>query len=392
MPVENVPASSYTAEMQWLCGGCEMFPAMLKAIASAQTSIQLETYIFADDKVGQSFREALLAAANRGVKVQVLVDAIGSWLLPDDFFKLLIDSGGKVRRFNPIHPLRFGVRDHRKLLICDEAVVFIGGFNLAAEYDGDGITCGWYDLGLKIESPELAAGLGGSFDELFALSGFHQKSWRKFRAFRRRRKIKASAKQELLLAQPGRGASPFQAALYRDLRGAKTVQIVSPYFLPTHRLRRDLMRVARRGGRVQLVLAAKTDVLVSQLAARSLYRRLLKAGVEIYEYQPQILHAKLVCIDGVVYAGSSNLDIRSLNLNYELMLRLEQAPTVSQAHEIFDRLLEQSSQINLVAWQKSRSLWQRWKDRWAHFLLTRIDPLVALQQFRSLKRSIRRKK
>ena len=152
------------------------------------------------------------------------------------------------------------------------------------------------------------------------------------------------------------------------------------------------MRVARRGGRVQLVLAAKTDVLVSQLAARSLYRRLLKAGVEIYEYQPQILHAKLVCIDGVVYAGSSNLDIRSLNLNYELMLRLEQAPTVSQAHEIFDRLLEQSSQINLVAWQKSRSLWQRWKDRWAHFLLTRIDPLVALQQFRSLKRSIRRKK
>ena len=125
------------------------------------------------------------------------------------------------------------------------------------------------------------------------------------------------------MSHPGRGASPFQTALYQDLAVAREVRIVSAYFLPTRRLRRDLLRVARRGGRVQLILAGKSDVLVSQLAARSLYRRLLKAGVEIYEYQPQILHAKLILSDGVIYVGSSNLDIRSLNLNYELMLRFD---------------------------------------------------------------------
>jgi cardiolipin synthase len=357
---------------------------MLEAIGSARKSIRLETYIYSDGKVGRQFLQALMAAARRGVQVQVLIDAIGSWLLPDDFFKPLTANGGEARRFNPIHPLRFGVRDHRKLLICDEDVIFIGGFNIADEYDGDGITRGWRDIGLQIKSFDLAAKFYGSFAELFALADFRHKSWSQFRAFRHRRRNKKRSVGGLLLARPGRGASPFQMAMYRDLKKARTVQIVSPYFLPTHRLRRELIRVTRRGGRVQLVLAGKTDVQVSQLAARSLYRRLLKAGVEIYEYQPQILHAKLVCIEGVVYAGSSNLDIRSLNLNYELMLRMEEQPIAVQARVIFEQLLGQSQKIKLRRWRKTQTLWQRWKNHWAHFLLTRIDPFVALQQFRTL--------
>jgi cardiolipin synthase len=146
-----------------------------------------------------------------------------------------------------------------------------------------------------------------------------------------------------------------------------------------------LVRVARRGGRVQLILAGKSDVLVSQLAGRSLYRRLMKAGVEIYEYQPQILHAKLILSDGAVYAGSSNLDIRSLNLNYELTLRLENEAAVVEAREVFERLLKHSQRIELHQWRKSQTFWQRWENHWAYFLLTRIDPLVALRQFRSMK-------
>jgi len=392
-PVETkIVSDSKTAVIRWLCEGREIFPSMLEAIAAARKSIRLEIYIYSDGKVGRQFLEALTAAAHRGVQVQVLVDAIGSWLLPGDFFNPLIAQGGEARRFNPLHPLRFGVRDHRKLLICDGAVVFIGGFNMADEYAGDGVTCGWCDLGIRIRNRELASKLGRSFAEIFALSGFQHKPWRQFRAFRRRRQTQEGSIKELLLAQPGRGASQFQTALYRDLRRAHTVQITSPYFLPTHRLRRDLMRVARHGGRVQLILAGKTDVLVSQLAARSLYRRLLKAGVEIYEYQPQILHSKLVYIDGVVYVGSSNFDIRSLNLNYELMLRLGQKPVVAQAHAIFTRLLGQSKKIELKPWLKTQTLWQRWRNHWAHFLLTRIDPFVALQQFRTLKRKSQGKK
>jgi cardiolipin synthase len=370
---------------QWLCAGQEIFPAMLKAIAAAQKSIRLETYIYSDGKLGRQFLGALLAAAQRGVQVQILVDALGSWLLLDDFFEPLVAGGAEVRRFNPLHLWRFGVRNHRKLLICDDATMFIGGFNVADEYDGDGVTRGWCDVGVRIENPTLAVELAASFDELFALSDFRRNPLMRLRAFKRKRKPLKKPAGELLLSHPGRGAGPFQTALYQDLAKAREVRIVSAYFLPTRRVRRDLMRVARRGGRVQLILAGQSDILVSQLAARSLYHRLLKAGVEIYEYQPQVLHAKLILSDGVVYVGSSNLDIRSLNLNYELMLRLEDKTVAVEARGIFERLLKHSQRIEPRQWRKSQTFWQRWKNHWAHFLLTRIDPFVALRQFRTMK-------
>ena len=370
---------------QWLCAGQEIFPAMLKAIAAAQKSIRLETYIYSDGKLGRQFLGALLAAARRGVQVQILVDALGSWLLLDDFFEPLVAGGAEVRRFNPLHLWRFGVRNHRKLLICDDATMFIGGFNVADEYDGDGVTRGWCDVGVRIENPTLAVELAASFDELFALSDFRRNPLMRLRAFKRKRKPLKKPAGELLLSHPGRGAGPFQTALYQDLAKAREVRIVSAYFLPTRRVRRDLMRVARRGGRVQLILAGQSDILVSQLAARSLYHRLLKAGVEIYEYQPQVLHAKLILSDGVVYVGSSNLDIRSLNLNYELMLRLEDKTVAVEAREIFERLLKHSQRIEPRQWRKSQTFWQRWQNHWAHFLLSRIDPFVALRQFRTMK-------
>jgi cardiolipin synthase len=370
---------------QWLCAGQEIFPAMLVAIAAARKSIRLETYIYSDGKLGRQILEALLAAARRGVRVHILVDALGSWLLPDDFFSPLVAAGAEVRRFNPLHLWRFGVRNHRKLLVCDDATIFIGGFNMSDEYDGDGVTRGWCDIGVRIENPTLAGELAASFDELFARSDFRRNPLMRLRAFKRRRKPLKQPAGELLLSHPGRGAGPLQTALYQDLAKAREVRIVSAYFLPTRRVRRDLMRVARRGGRVQLILAGQSDILVSQLAGRSLYHRLLKAGVEIYEYQPQVLHAKLILSDGVVYIGSSNLDIRSLNLNYELMLRLEGKTVAVEAREIFERLLKHSQRIELHQWRKSQTFWQRWKNHWAHFLLARIDPLVALRQFRAMK-------
>ncbi len=378
MPAPNSPA------LQWLGAGREIFPVLLAAIEAAQTSIRLETYIYADDRLGRRFLAALLAAARRGVRVRVLVDAGGSWLLPDDFFDPLLAAGAEVRRFNPLHLWRFGVRDHRKLLVCDESVIFIGGFNVSDEYAGDGVTRGWCDLGIRLENPVLAGGLADSFEELFALADFHRRPLLRLRAFKRRRGTPAGRPAELLLSRPGRGASPFQMALAHDLARARDVRIVTAYFLPTRRLRRDLLRVVRRGGRVQLLLAGKSDVLVSQLAARSLYYRLLKAGVEIYEYQPQILHAKLVLADGITYAGSSNLDTRSLSLNYELMMRFEDDAAAAGAQEIFARLLGHSRRIEFQSWRKNQTIWQRWTNHWAHFLLARIDPFIALRQFHTL--------
>ena len=134
---------------------------------------------------------------------------------------------------------------------------------------------------------------------------------------------------------------------------------------------------------MRLLLAGKSDVLVSQLAARSLYRRLLRAGVEIYEYQPQILHTKLFMSDNAVYVGSANFDVRSFNLNYELMLRFEDKAVAADAREIFERLLKNSRRIERAEWKKSQTLWQRIHQRWAHFLVARVDSFVALRQFRA---------
>jgi cardiolipin synthase len=368
--------------LRWLNSGAEVFPAMLKAIAATQKSVQFEVYLYSDGKLGRQFRDGLVAAAQRGVHVQVLVDAVGSWMLPGNFFHPLIQAGGQARRFNPLHYSRFGVRDHRKLLICDGATVFIGGFNLSDEYVGDGVKTGWRDLGAQLDDLGLANDLAASFNALFKLADFHKSPLLRLRLFKRKRNVRSVG--NLLFTHPGRGASPFQAALYRDLKVADEVRIISAYFLPTRRLRRDLMRVARHGVRVQLILAGKSDVRISQLAARSLYHRLLKAGVEIYEYQPQILHAKMILCGISTYIGSSNLDIRSLNLNYELMLRLQEKTVSQEAVRIFDDCLQHCKKIERHEWRSIRSFWQRWNFHWAHFLLSRIDPLVALWQFRKL--------
>lgn len=382
MPAPPTPA------LQWLCTGRQIFPAMLEAIQAARASIRLETYIYAAGGPGRKFLGALLEAAQRGVRVRVLVDAFGSWTLSSQFFAPLQAAGGEVRFFNPLHLWRFGVRDHRKLLVCDEDTAFIGGFNIASEYDGDGVTHGWCDLGGRVEIPALVRALGESFDELFALADFHRKPLMRLSAFKRRRTRQSPLQpaEELLLSHPGRGASPFQFALHRDLAKARDIRIITAYFLPTRHIRRSLMRAARRGGRVQLILAGRSDVFISQLAARSLYHRLLKAGIEIYEYQPQILHAKLIITDGVTYTGSSNLDIRSLNLNYELMLRFEDAVITAGAQEIFARTLKHSRRIDAATWFKALSWWQRLQHRWAHFLVARVDPLIALQQFRAVRK------
>lgn len=355
---------------------------MLGAIAAAVESVVLETYIFADCALGERFRAALIEARQRGVRVRVLVDAFGSLELPDYFWHPLQAVGGEVREFNPITVGRLGIRDHRKLLACDGRVAFIGGFNITHDYEGDGVTRGWCDVGCRVTGA-LAVQLEASFEQLFALADFRHRPFMRLRKTTAKRTLIGGAEQ-LVLSGPGRGASPLLRVLRKDLSAARDVRIVVAYFLPPWRLRRELQRVVKRGGRVQLILAGKSDVAVSQLAARSLYQRMLRAGVEIYEYQPQVLHAKLFIMGGAAYAGSANLDFRSLKLNYELMARFEDAVTVAQAGQIFDAMLAQSQRIEKRAWKKSRSFWTRWKEHWANILLARVDPYLSLRQWRAL--------
>jgi cardiolipin synthase len=348
---------------------------MLAAIEAARRTIRLEIYIYAPDPLGRKFLDALIRARRRGAQVNVLYDALGSLNLPNSFFDPLRQAGGEARRFNPTLMSRFGIRDHRKLLVCDEEVSFVGGFNIAKEYEGDGVTSGWCDLGLKLEGT-LARDLAASFDDMFARAVLPQPPFARLHKSTARKTIRAPHEQ-LLLSGPGRGGSPIKNALRRDLARARRVQMVVAYFLPTWRIRRALMQVARAGGTVELILAGKSDVALSQLAAQSLYRRFLRAGAHVFEYQPQILHMKLFIIDDVVYVGSANLDPRSLNINYELMVRFESSSMAAEARELFTRTKLNCQEINAENWRASRTVWQRLKQRWAYFLLARVDPRIA---------------
>jgi cardiolipin synthase len=370
-----VDACEISPNCQWLCTGRDVFPAMLEAIDRAQKSVLLEVYIFTASPLGEQFRGALIRARRRGAKVRVMVDALGSMGLSASFWNPLVELGGEFRFFNPRILNRFGVRDHRKLLVCDDRVAFVGGFNIAPEYDGDGVTCGWCDIGLRLEGP-LVPQLAASFQEMFERAEFRQQTFLPFSRFRMRRSI-SSGSEELLLSGPGRGASPIKQALRRDLDRARVVQVIVAYFLPTWRLRRALTRVVHLGGTVQMILAGKSDVTLSRLAGQSLYRRFLKAGVSIHEYQPQILHAKLIIIDDIVYVGSANLDQRSLNINYELMIRFTGKAVAAQAREVFENTMRHSQQITRENWQRSRTIWRRLKQHWAYFLLVRMDPIIA---------------
>lgn len=377
----TLPAQVNTG-LTWLRTGEQALAEMLAAIDAAQTDVRLEMYIFAGDALGVRFREALVRARARGARVRVLLDALGSMGYPGRFWEALTQTGGEVRYFNPLALRRFGIRNHRKLLVCDQRVAVIGGFNIAPEYDGDGITRGWCDIGLKIEGL-LAEQLGTSFEEMFWRAEFKHKRFVRWRKLGAKRRVESPGGQ-ILFSGPGRGANQLHWALRADLARARDVRMIAAYFLPTGRLRRDLGHVVRRGGRVQLILPGKSDIAVAQMAGRSLYRRLLKGGVEIYEYEPQILHAKLIVADDAVYVGSSNLDHRSLTINYELMVRFEDPELADQAREIFAGRLSHCRQVTAEEWARSRTLWRRLRNRWAYFLLVRIDPWVAQSQWRGL--------
>lgn len=367
--------ASAPTSFRWLTTGQAAFPEMLAAIDAARETVRLEMYIYSGAALGERFRTSLVGAARRGVKVRVMLDAFGSIGLSGSFWKPLLEAGGHFQWFNPLKLGRMSYRNHRKLLVCDERVAIFGGLNIAPEYDGDGVQSGWRDLAMRAEGV-LAAELAEAFDGSWQLARTEHRALLRFRRTRAR-STTSSSSWRILLGGPGFGYNYMKRTLAGDLAIARRVQIMCAYFLPTWRLRRELLRVIRRGGTVELILAGKSDVRISQLASHRLYRLLLKRGVRIHEYQPQVLHAKLFIIDEQVYVGSSNLDTRSLNINYELLVRLNDAGVVAQARELFAGALGHCRRIEPRTWRRSRSLWTKLLEEWAYFFLARVDPYLS---------------
>ncbi|HYE31327.1 MAG TPA: phospholipase D-like domain-containing protein [Methylomirabilota bacterium] len=369
-----------SAGFRWLETVDEAFEVMLAAVERAQRTIRLEVYIYRASPIGEAFRDAFIRALRRGVKVWVLVDALGSVSLSDKFWEPFIEAGGEMRWFNPLKLRRLGFRDHRKMLVIDEEIGFVGGYNIAPEYQGDGVSKGWHDLGLKVPA-ELAQPLAASFDRQFRLADVRFRRFMRLRRSDVRQQVTTS-EGELFINGPGRGPNLMINSIKNDLNSSRRIWIISAYFLPPRHLRRSLVRLARQGRDVRILLPGKSDVALSQYAARFLYHGLLRAGVKIYEYEPQILHTKMFLFDNAVYVGSANMDKRSLYMNYELLVRVQKPGLLTDAAVFFTDALERSKPVALHDWHRARSFWSKLREQWSYFVLSKLDPYVSELQLK----------
>lgn len=363
-----------------LTNGKEAFPAMFSAIDGAASCIAVEMYIVAGDETGREFRSRLVAAARRGVQVMVLVDAWGSWELPDSFWDDLRALGGSVRWFRPIRRGLLPFRNHRKLLLIDDRLTFLGGLNIADEYfRGRGSERPWRDNAVAIDGVEVAR-LRRSFTRMWT---------RADKPLRLRFLRKRHERHEHLTGSIGGGrvrflesgpedpGQPVRRAYGRVIRRARRhIDLAMSYFFPPGRVLRALKQAVRRGVRVRLLFPEKADVPIARWAARGLYGRLLRAGMEVWEYRPAMLHAKLAIADDTVICGSANLDIRSTRLNYELVAAVTDAVVAAKARAEFEKDLAEAVRITIDDWKK-RPLIQKLKERFSHWLLARADLFVS---------------
>lgn len=366
-------ATSDTHLLHWHDTGEKLLEAELEAIARAAESIRFEHYIYRASPVGERFRDAFIEAARRGVKVTVLLDYVGSVGLPHAYLDEMIALGGRLIWFNPMRWRLWPFRDHRKILVVDDTQAFMGGCNIAPEYEGDGVIEGWRDGGIGITGP-VVKWLTGAFDAQVARAS--SKMWQP----RKRGQtgwIEAGKDVSLLLMRPGLHRGALQRALCKDLVHARNVAITMAYFLPVGRLKHALLRSCKLARSFRLLLPGKSDVPMMQIASRAIYGRFQRSGARIHEYQPQVLHAKVIVIDDIVYVGSANLDPRSLGINFEVMLRIHSAALAEQARATFERDLEHSRPVPELSWRDPVSWWLRLKQRLARLIYTRFDLGVA---------------
>lgn len=348
--------------------GPATYRAMLAAIAKAKDHVHLETYILDDDEVGQQFAAALIERQRAGVQVHVIRDSVGTLGTPAAFFERLTAEGIRVLEFNPVNPAKarkeweLNERDHRKLLVVDGRVAFLGGINISAVYSsgssgsfsrGTPSKEGWRDAHVQIEGPVVA-----DFQKLFMATWVAQKG--EPMAARHYFPTPVNAGNEVVRAIGSSPEEPFSqiyATLLSAIGSAETsVYLTNAYFAPDPQLLAALEDAAARGVDVRLILPGKTDSWLIFHAGRGYYERLLRAGVRIFERQGAILHSKTGLIDGVwATVGSTNLDWRSFLHNHELNAVVLGAGFGAQMQAVFDKDLAASTEITLAQW-KRRSL------------------------------------
>ncbi len=371
-PVPRIAANVAGTRLELLESGTERLTALLQLIESAQSSIRLLFYMMNPDAAGEAVADALVRAARRGVQVRLLLDGFGSAVTPA-FLQPLADAGGSFILFHPHIGRRYLLRNHQKLVVVDEAGALVGGANIDQHYLSDRGDKHWRDLWLLLDGAAVKHA-ARYFDAIYRWSAVPNGKYRTLRRIIRRHSQHKGALQ-WKFSGPVRRGNPWPRQIAREIISGNRLDLIAAYFSPPFAMLRRIARLGRRG-QARIVTAARSDNDATIAAARHTYAKLLRNSVEMYEYQPAKLHTKLAIVDDVVHIGSSNFDFRSLFLNLEVMLRIDDAGFAAQMRGYFERELGDSLQITPEIHKKRAGLLRRLKWTISHWLVTGVDYTV----------------
>ncbi len=366
-----------------LLDGDATYAAMLSAIGTARDHVHMESYIVEDDNVGRRFADALMSKAREGLSVSLIYDAVGALGTSAEYFERLRDAGVALLEFNPLNPLEAKAgwspdsRDHRKLLVVDGTIAFLGGVNISGVYSSRGSVKStarrgarlpWRDTHVQIEGPVVAA-----------CQRMYLETWRRqqgtpLRPCKCFPELESAGDETVcaIAGSPDAGPSAIYATLLSTIdRAERSVLLTNAYFVPDTPLRDALKMAAARGVDVRLILPSRTDSSLVLDAGHSYYDELLRSGVRIFERRHALLHAKTAVIDGAWSTiGSTNLDWRSFQHNYEVNAVILGSGFARELQTVFEHDLAESDEITLHAWQERPTvarlreafarLWARW--------------------------------
>jgi cardiolipin synthase len=363
--LEPMVLSKVTENNQFeiLDNGENFYKAELEAMRQAHHSINIEAYIFHKGRVTDQVLKALEERARAGVRVNLVIDALGSLATQKRYFKELEKAGGQVQWYHPLRLHNWFVannRTHREITIVDGTTAFVGGAGYADwwQFAVKGKPS-WRDTMVKAQG-QAVRGLQGAFLENWVESSGEILDGPDY--FPALGKGPGEKTGLIVSSTPSSGGSTRARVLFQTLIAAaqKSIDITTPYFLPDEGMRKELVRARRRGVKVRIIVPGKhDDHALTRSSGRSAYGDLLEAGAEVHEYEKSMIHAKVTIVDGIwSVIGSTNMDNRSFGINDEINLAAFDAQTADRLTHDFEEDISQSRRVTLQEWKK-RSIWER---------------------------------
>lgn len=386
---------SSATDVKLLWKGHESFLTIFDSIKNAQELICLEFYIFRNDETGIELAELLKQKSLQGVKVYLLYDHFGSFGTPRSFWRDMKRAGIRIRASRPfkwLDPFHYVHRDHKKLIVIDSKKAFTGGLNIANEYRGVhrkiknlistddsilfGTKTGWRDTGIMIEG-EIVNRLFQIFKKTWYEWGGDPIDWTDNSASDAKSVLEKQPRANIhaipIFVSSARGRRKMRRLLYYSINHSqKNILMTTAYFTPSRRMVETLEHAVKRGVRVRLLVPGKSDVPAASYAGRAFFSRLLKAGVEIYNYKAEMMHAKTYVFDDCwSIVGSTNLDFQSLRYNDEGNIGILDPPFAAELSGIFEIDVKNSVKIDSEMW-RNRPISDKFKEHFFSLFRRRL--------------------